>query len=956
MSGIRKATCLFLSLMLAALLGVNITVSAGDTKSPAEAPEPANDGGSRSATMQPYYDYLESMPKNAAYPSVQKVLTISDVSDKSDIDSNENAESIILSETSKSVSFEFSIEEEGYYALLISYVPLMSTYLDIEFSVKLDGQVPYSEASVLKLKRVYKDEKEITYDSRGNAIRPSQVQVEHPLEEYIRDVEGIYPEPIRFYLTKGVHALQLDFVKADVSIERITLCNPDALPSYEEYRSQISGKTGIKTGESVIIEAEDAHYKSDSTLYPVYDRSDPATSPSHPTKLVLNTIGGTNWSSNGQWITWQIDIPESGFYKLSFRARQNLAYGITSCRSLYIDDKQLFKEMGLLKFPYGSNWTTVTFGGDNPYEIYLEKGLHEIKLKAVLGELAEVYSVLEDAVYELNTAYRKIIMITGTNPDRYIDYMVHKDIPDLLPTFERIKDTLAEQKARMASISDKSADNQGTIEALIVQLEGFLERPSSIPYRLNQFTANIASLSAWLLTIKEQPLELDTIILAPYDEKTPISKSNFFQRLFFHIRAVIGSFTTDYQMVGDYYDDDESSLTVWVGQGREQAQLIKDLVDNSFVPEKHIKVNINLVQQGLIEATLARKGPDIALFVAASDPVNLATRGALVNLLEFSDCEDVISQFQSQAVVPFMHEGGLYALPLTQQFPMMFYRSDIFEELEISPPDTWEEVYQIASVLQRNKLNIGIGADISTFATLLFQKGGGFYNEDRTATRFSEESALEAFTQWTDFYRKYSMPLTYDIQTRFRTGEMPLVITQYSFSSTLQVVAPELQSLWEMVPVPGTLKDDGSIDRSVCGGSVMTAAILFSRVESKENGWEFLKWLVSEDIQARYGQGIELMMGPSARYPTANIEAFKRLPWNPREQASLLAQWEWIKEIPEIPASYYISRNLNNAFRSVINYDSNPRHTLNQYNYEMNKEITRKRQEFNLPVQQDSAK
>lgn len=49
-----------------------------------------------------------------------------------------------------------------------------------------------------------------------------------------------------------------------------------------------------------------------------------------------------------------------------------------------------------------------------------------------------------------------------------------------------------------------------------------------------------------------------------------------------------------------------------------------------------------------------------------------------------------------------------------------------------------------------------------------------------------------------------------------------------------------------------------------------------------------------------------------------------------------------------MPASYYISRNLYNAFRNVTIYYSNAREILYKYNKEMNAEIQRKRVEFGL--------
>jgi hypothetical protein len=53
-------------------------------------------------------------------------------------------------------------------------------------------------------------------------------------------------------------------------------------------------------------------------------------------------------------------------------------------------------------------------------------------------------------------------------------------------------------------------------------------------------------------------------------------------------------------------------------------------------------------------------------------------------------------------------------------------------------------------------------------------------------------------------------------------------------------------------------------------------------------------------------------------------------------------------EIPIIPASYGVTRNIMNAFRSVVNDSENARDTLFWYNKDINEEITRKRADLGI--------
>jgi hypothetical protein len=89
-------------------------------------------------------------------------------------------------------------------------------------------------------------------------------------------------------------------------------------------------------------------------------------------------------------------------------------------------------------------------------------------------------------------------------------------------------------------------------------------------------------------------------------------------------------------------------------------------------------------------------------------------------------------------------------------------------------------------------------------------------------------------------------------------------------------------------------------------------------------------------------------MGQMGRYATANTEALTQLSWSASELATLQEQQEQLDEIPIIPASYAVTRNVMNAFRETVNNAENPRDTLMWYNRDINAEITRKRENLGL--------
>ena len=119
------------------------------------------------------------------------------------------------------------------------------------------------------------------------------------------------------------------------------------------------------------------------------------------------------------------------------------------------------------------------------------------------------------------------------------------------------------------------------------------------------------------------------------------------------------------------------------------------------------------------------------------------------------------------------------------------------------------------------------------------------------------------------------------------------------------------------------------------------------------DSWEFMKWWVSKDVQVRFGREMEALLGASARYATANKEALKQLSWNSRQIKILNESMQDTVGVPEVPGSYYTPRYIVNATRRVFNAKDDPRETLIDYTRKINEELTRKRQEFNLPVAED---
>ena len=864
-----------------------------------------------------------------------------------------------------SVSWTVNIPETGVYNIKMIYEALESNTNDVEFSLLIDGESPYATASRITLSKRWINESEIKQDSRQNDIRPGQISTPCWQETPLEDIDGLFNEPLEFYMEAGEHTITFESEKAEFAVKSFIFYQYEAPAAYT---APSDSDLTQAQGQKITLEGETAAYKSSRTLYPTADKSSYLTSSangSSPTKTRYNTIGSGSWTQSTQTVTWEFNVDKAGYYKIGIRGRQDQMRGMYSNRRLYVNGEVPCLEANQIKFYYDTDWSITTPKSENGDDLYfyLQAGTNTISLEAVPGEIGEIMGDLDELVYNINSYYRQIRQSTGPDPDEYNNYMIDTAIPSIVPDFKEYAKTLRDKKAEIEKLSGSGGTEAETLEKMAIVLDKCIKKPDLIPEMMSQIKDNITSVSSFVNQYREQPLEVDMIEVATSDQDFTSCDKSFFGSLGFGFKGFIGSFFEDYNALSD---EDESAMECWVMLGRDNAEALQQLISSEYNPTAKTKINLKLVQGGIVEATFAGKGPDLALFMGGDFPIQLAARGVLTDLTTFSDFDEVKTRFADDATVLYQYNGGTYGLPCDQTFPMLFYRSDILSEYGIDPAtdlNTWDGLLNCLPTLQRNYLEVGLILPVmtstggttqvsaitepgNTFAMLLLQQGLNYYNEEQTKTTFDTQEAVNAFDTWTKFYTTYSFQQTYDAFTRFRTGDMPVVIQNYTFYNQLSVAAPEIKGCWGFQPVPGTVQEDGTINHAA--NSNGSGAIIFTKAADQEGAWDFIKWFTSTDAQVKYGNNIESILGTMGRYATANEEALQQLSWTTSEVNLLLDQLNSQVEIPIIPASYGVTRNVMNAFRAVVNDYDNARDTLFWYNKDINDEITRKLEDLGL--------
>jgi len=885
-----------------------------------------------------------------------------------------DGDSVLTSENSV-IEYEIDVDEAGFYDISLLYYTVEGKSSEIQRSFFVNGALPYRELALVQFTRIWQNTvaKEVTApgyvelvwqrDNQGNDLKPRMVESPEWQRTYLRDADGYITYNLPVYLEKGTNTLTIAAVREPLLIREIRLDNPPPAVKYEDYKAAHDAK-GVKavTGASIQIQGQNAIRTSSQMLYPVQDSSSPALTPASPRLLLNNTIGGHSWRFAGQWVEWDFTVPESGYYQIGVNVRQNFRRGSYTSRKITINGEVPFSEMEDYLFVYSQSWRqeTLTDSDNKPYLFYLEADkINTIRFETVLGGFAEIISEVRETIYEINAIYRKVIRLTGVKPERHRDYQVERTLPELNGELIAVRDRLNWAINEIRRIDERGGGQERVLVSMRDLLDNLIKDGELFTRVLESFKASVRACGTWLNEAMLQPLQLDMIQISSPDTEHKLHNNTIFHKIWFEISRLFFSFFIDYSRIGNISEGSyQDTITLWIGSGRDQANVIKSLIDERFTRETDINVNVMLVDMStLLQATLAGQGPDVAIQVAGELPMNFGLRNAVADLSVFPDLPDIRERFDPSAMAPFEFNGATYALPETQNFLMLFYRKDILSELGIEIPRTWDDVKITMAVLSQNQMEFGMLPGELIFATLLYQNNGEYYNQNASRSALDSEEGINAFKIYTEFYTDYKLDRSTSVEERFRTGECPMIIADYTTYNNFQVSAPDLRGMWGFAPMPATVQADGSLNGIAAS---MSGACVMMAMANMKPSWEFMKWWTSTETQTLFGREMESLMGSAARVPTANLEAFSMLPWPSADFAALSDQFSRLRGIPQVPGGYFTFRNVNNAFYTVTTpfeelpagarIERSPREELTDKIILINDEIRYMRTQFGLPL------
>lgn len=400
--------------------------------------------------------------------------------------------------------FVINVETEGFYRMALEYYPVPGSGADIERSILLDGELPYRELGRVRFGRVWKEGTEA----------PGWIVSD------CRDSMGYVDEPLAVYLTEGEHRISLLAVKEPMLVYQVVLRNEKPVQAYAQVKT-FWDAVGIKAagGATIHMEAEQAARASSKMLVSVQQREEPVPA----AKKDGTFIDGEDWKEAGQWIEWEFDVEEAGYYYISLYDRQNYVKGTGVCRKIMIDGRIPFAEMENYHFTYGRSWREETLSDAEgvPYVFYLKQGSHRIRMEAVPGDVAGLAGEVWDSVSRFHQICCRIRENAGEETEGGRDPGPDACLSELREELSAVGARLQDTIIRLQELTGRYSDGVRALKALQDSLADLSCGGACSARRVRKYEDRLRACRNWADLAVLQPLAVDYINIVPAGDPSP---------------------------------------------------------------------------------------------------------------------------------------------------------------------------------------------------------------------------------------------------------------------------------------------------------------------------------------------------------------------------------------------------------------------------------------------------
>jgi len=311
-----------------------------------------------------------------------------------------------------------------------------------------------------------------------------------------------------------------------------------------------------------------------------------------------------------------------------------------------------------------------------------------------------------------------------------------------------------------------------------------------------------------------------------------------------------------------------------------QAERMQEIV-NDFNAE-HEQIEVEAIYSGNYDQTVqraitsARGGNPPAVAVATSiSLLEFLDMGLIEDLDQFMVGDDAgyADEFYQGFMENSYYDGRTWSIPFQRSLPLLYWNKEHFEAAGLdpeTPPRTWDDVIEFSDALRDAPSEYSftdITEDTWTIQALILQAGGEYSNDEGTEAYFDTPEVNSAFTFWDTLANDMGvMPRQRfygDAAQDFVTGTTSMMINSSgSFSSVADGAAFEFGV--------GTLPGDVEDAYPTGGGNLYMFQGLSER--ERDAAWEFIKYIASPEISAKWTVETGYIPAHPATYETAAMQ------------------------------------------------------------------------------------
>jgi ABC-type glycerol-3-phosphate transport system substrate-binding protein len=285
-------------------------------------------------------------------------------------------------------------------------------------------------------------------------------------------------------------------------------------------------------------------------------------------------------------------------------------------------------------------------------------------------------------------------------------------------------------------------------------------------------------------------------------------------------------------------------IVVWSWVGQQLADTVVPAFNKLYPNIKVDSQNVSNdeLKAKLLATTAAGSGaPDVSL-VQGDDIVQFITNGGLTDLSPWM--EQLKGDFPVFKIANDTGEDGkIYAVPVDVGPCAMFYRTDLFEQAGVQPPQTWEEFLAAAPKFTEKGLYLhraNPNGEMELLRMMVQQQGGSCFDADGNATLDTPEfrKALEfqiKMLESNSFLDVSNWTPAYDEEMQGNRLASHVGAAWYMNTFTNQW--PEASTNWAIAPMPYF---DGAPPASANNGGA--EMVIPEQSKNKDAAWAFINF------------------------------------------------------------------------------------------------------------------